>query len=241
MFASSLLAAASLLLATALADSSPYSKFVEDANAILAAATGKDAAQLDAINSWQATQTALPSADIDAQYQDYLDAYMTATSAPLPTWVTAIPSSLQAVATSFLKAEASLVLQDIAPIVSQYNADLSASPTAQATPTTIATPSSSNNTVVSTSAPIRATASSSFATLPANATAAQVSGTGTAISLSANGTGNAPMTPIGSAGGTPTKSVTPPVGTFGTSGAEKPAGVAVVAALIGVLGMIVLL
>lgn len=238
MFAPMLLAASSLLVATALADSSPYSKFVDDANSILAAATGKDAAQLDALNSWQATETAVPSADIDSQYQDYLDAYMTATSAPLPTWVTAIPPSLQAVATSFLQAEASLVVQDIAPIVSQYNADLSASTAAQAMPTV--TTLSSNDTVVSTSAP-SATASSGFATLPMNSTTVQMSGTGTAPAGSANSTGTAPITPIGTAGGSPTKSVTPPVSTFKASGAEKRAGVAAMAAVVGVLGMIVLL
>lgn len=240
MFASPLLAAAaSLLLATALADdSSPYSKFVDDANAVLAAATGKDAAQLDALNSWQATQTALPSADIESQYQDYLNAYMTATSAPLPTWVTAIPSSLQAAATSFLQAEASLVVQDIAPIfVSQYSADVSA---AQATPTV--TTLTSNDTTMSTSAPPSlATPSSGFATLSANSTStAQVSGSGTAPVVSTNSTGTNP--PVGTAGGAaPTNSVTPPVKTFRTSGAEKRAGVAVVAALVGVLGMMLLL
>ena len=233
---SSLLAASSssLLLATALADSSPYSKFIDDANSLLAAATGKDAAQLNALYSWQSTQTAVPSGDIDSQYQDYLDAYMTTTSAPLPAWVTAIPSSLQPVATSFLQAEASLVVQDIAPIVSEYNANVSA---AQATPTTT---SSSNTTVVSTSAP-SVTASSGFARVSANSTTSQMSGNGTTPNLSANSTVTAPITSIANAGASPTKSVTPPVTTIGTSGAEKPAGVAVAAAVVGVLGMMVLL
>ena len=173
-----------LLAATALADSSssdPYSKFVSDANSILAAATGTDAAQLDALYSWQATQTAVPSADLDAQYQDYLNAYVTAPSAPLPSWVTAIPTSLQPAMKSFLQAEATLVRQDIAPMVSQLDEEVSAySATAQT--------SSSNATVVATSTP----------------------------------------------------TVTSPQ-TLPHGGADRPAGMAGLAAVVAVLGMIVLL
>ena len=239
MFTSSLLAASSsLLLVTALADSSPYSKFIDDANSLLAAATGTDAAQLNALYQWQATQTAVPSGDLDSQYQDYLDAYMTTTSAPLPSWVTAIPSSLQPIATSFLQAEASLVVQDIAPMVSQFDIDVSAYTASHPTPTAT---SSSNTTVLSTPAP-SVTASSGFATGFANATMSQMSGNGTASTLSANGTVTAPIIPIATAGGSPTKSVTPPVATFNkASGAEKQAGVAMASALIGVLGIMALL
>lgn len=238
MFTSSFLAASSLLLVTALADSSPYSKFIDDANSLLAAATGNNAVQLNALYQWQATQTAIPSGDVNSQYQDYLDAYMTTTSAPLPSWVTAVPSSLQPIATSFLQAEASLVVQDIAPIVSQNIIDVSAYAASQATPTATY---SSNTTVVSTPAP-SVTASSGFTTGFANSTTSKMTGNGTASTLAANGTVTAPLIPIATAGGSPTKSVTPPVATFNkTSGAEKAAGVAMVSAMIGILGMVVLL
>lgn len=234
MFASpSLLATSSLLLATATAQSSPYSKFIDDANSLLAAATGSDAAQLDALYSWQATQTAIPSPDVDSQYQDYLNAYMTTTSAPLPAWMTAVPSSLRSVATSFLRAEASLVVQDIAPLVSQNDVLYSA---AQTAPTTI----SSHTTLVPTPAP-SATASNGFVVAPANATTLHMSGNGTASTLSANGTAVASTTSITTASGSPTKSVTPPATVLKSGGAEKPAGVAVAAAVIGLLGLVVLL
>lgn len=242
MFASSFLAASSLLLVTALADSSPYSKFIDDANSLLAAATGNNAVRLNALYQWQATQTAIPSGDVNSQYQDYLDAYMTTTSAPLPSWVTAVPSSLQPIATSFLQAEGSLVVQDIAPIVSQNNIDVSAYAASQATPTATPTATySSNSTVISTPAP-SVTASSGFTTGFANSTTSQMTGNGTASTLAANGTVTAAIIPIATAGGSPTKSVTPPVATFNkTSGAEKAAGVAVVSAMVGILGMVVLL
>ena len=236
MFASSLLAASSLLLATALADSSPYSKFIDDANSLLAAATGTDVTQLNAFYSWQATQTAIPSDAVSSQYQDYLDAYITTTSAPLPAFVTALPSSLQSIATSFLQAEASLVVQDIAPLVSQNNAALSIYSAGQAAPTTT---SSSNNTSTPTAAP-RATASG-FVTGPANGTTSQVSGNGTAPTLFANSTASATTAPITTALGSPTKSVTPPVTTHKTGGAEKPVSVAVAAAVVGILGIVVML
>ncbi|CAD6575057.1 MAG: hypothetical protein ASARMPREDX12_007077 [Alectoria sarmentosa] len=236
MFASSLLAASSLVLTTALADSSPYSKFVNDANSLLAAATGSDAAQLDALYSWQATQTAIPSSDVDSQYQKYLDAYMTTTSAPLPVWVTAVPSSLQPIATSFLQAEASLVVQDIAPLVSQNNVALSLYSAGQAAPTT----TSSNTLIVPTSAP-SATASTGFVIGPANMTTSQMSGNGTAPTVSAKSTATALTTSITTALGSPTKSVTQPKTTAKTGGAEKPAGVALAAAVVGIMGIVVLL
>ncbi|KAF6231792.1 hypothetical protein HO173_010094 [Letharia columbiana] len=237
MFLSSLLAASSVLLATALADSSPYSKFIDDANSLLAAATGNYAAQLNALYGWQATQTAVPSGDVDSQYQEYLNAFMTTTSAPLPAWVTAVPSSLQPIATSFLQAEASLVIQDIAPIVSQNNAAGSVNSAGQAAPAT----TSLKTTVVPTPA-TSATASSGFVSGPANTTSSQMSGNGTAPSLSAKTTATAPITSITTASGSPTKSVTPLVTTFNkTSEAEKPAGVAAAAAVVGILGIVVLL
>lgn len=235
MFASgSLLALSSLLVTTSLAQSQPYSKFINDANSLIAAATGSDAAQLNALYTWQATQTAIPTNDLSSQYQDYLDAYMTTTSASLPAWVTALPSSLQSVATSFLQAEASLVVQDIAPIVSQNNEAISLYSAAQAAPTT----SSSNTTVTPTSAP-SATLSSGFVSASANVTASQASGNGTAPVSFATSTKIAPIT---TATGSPTKSVASPSATVKkSSGAEKPAGVAVVAAVIGILGVVVLL
>ncbi len=235
MFASSLLAASSLILATALADSSPYSKFIDDANSLLAAATGSDVAQLNAFYSWQATQTAIPSNDVNSQYQEYLNAYITTTSAPLPAFVTAVPSSLHSIATSFLQAEASLVVQDIAPLVSQNNAAWSVYSAGQAAPTT----TSSTTTLAPTAAP-NATAIG-FVTGPANGTTSQVSGNGTAPTLSANSTASAPTAPITTASGSPTKSVTPPATTHKTGGAEKPASVAVAAAVVGILGIVVLL
>lgn len=238
MFASSLLAASfSLLLATALAESSPYSKFIDDANSLLAAATGSEAAQLDALYSWQVIQTAIPSGSVDSQYQAYLDAYMTTTSAPLPAWVTAVPSSLQPIATSFLQAEASLVVQDIAPLVSQNDNARSAYSAGQVAPTTA---SSKTKAVQQTSAP-SATASSGFVTGFANATTSQVSGNGTASTLPANSTAIAPVTRIAVASGSPTKSVTTPPTTVKTGGAEKTGGVAAAAAVIGILGVVVLL
>ncbi|CAF9918618.1 hypothetical protein IMSHALPRED_004359 [Imshaugia aleurites] len=237
MFATSLLAASSLLflLPSAFAQSSPYSKFIADANSLLAAATGTDLSQLNALYSWQATQTAVPSGDVDSQYQDYLDAYMTTTSAPLPSWVTAIPSSLQPIATSFLQAEASLVVQDIAPLVSQNNNAESIYSAGQAAPTL----TSSNVNAAPTSAP-SAPASSSFVSGPMNVTTSQVSGNGTALTGSATSTASVPNTPITTASGSPTKSVTGPSATF-KGGAERTAGVAVVAAVVGILGVVVLL
>ncbi|KAL9135390.1 MAG: hypothetical protein Q9175_003422 [Cornicularia normoerica] len=236
MFVSSLLAASALLLATALASSSsPYSRFIDDANSLLTAATASDAAQLNALYSWQATQTAIPSGDVDSQYQDYLDAYMTTTSAPLPAWVTALPSSLQPIATSFLQAEASLVVQDIAPVVSQNSAAWSIYSAAQAAPTV----TSLNATVVPTPAP-SATANTGFVISPANITTSQMSGIGTAPTLSANSTAIVPITSIATALGSPTKSAIPPTTTFKTGGAEKPAGVAMAAAVAGIMGAVVL-
>ena len=213
-----------LLAATALADSSssdPYSKFVSDANSILAAATGTDAAQLDALYSWQATQTAVPSADLDAQYQDYLNAYVTAPSAPLPSWVTAIPTSLQPAMKSFLQAEATLVRQDIAPMVSQFDEEVSAY----------------SATVVATSTPT-VTASSGFKQVSANVSTARVS---SGVVPSANSTG----TPSSNSNGTAGIPVTPPTvtspQTLPHGGADRPAGMAGLAAVVAVLGMIVLL
>ena len=236
MFASSLLVATSLLLATTLADSSPYSKFIDDANSLLAAATGSDVTQLNALYTWQATQTAIPSGDVNSQYQEYLDAYMTTTSAPLPAWVTAVPSSLQPIVTSFLQAEASLVVQDIAPIVSQNNAAWSIYSAGQTAPTT----TSSHTTEAPTPAP-SATASTGFVIGSANVTTSQASGNGTAPTLSAQSTANASITSITTASGSPTKSVTPPAATHKTGGAEKPASAAMAAAVVGILGVVVLL
>lgn len=235
MFTSSLLAASFLLLTTAFADSSPYSKFIADANSLLAAATGNQAAQLNALYGWQATQTAIASGDINSQYQAYLDAYMTATSAPLPGWVTAVPSSLQPIATSFLQAEASLVVQDVAPIVSQNNVAWSMYSAGQATPTT----TSLKTTVVPTPAQSAIT-STGFVIGSANTTSSSMSGNGTAPTLSANGTAIAPVTSITTASGSPTKSATPLVTPF-KGGAEKPADVAAAAAVVGLLGIVVLL
>ena len=243
MFASPSLLVLVLAAATALADSDPYSKFGSDANALLAAPTGTAAAQLDAIYSWQLTQTAVPSADLESQYQDYLNAYMSAASVPLPAWVTAIPSSLQPVMTSFLQAEATLVRQDIAPLVSQFEEDVSAySATAQATPAPTSS-SSSNATVVSASASTMVTASSGFAQVSANASAARVS---SGMMPSANSTGSPLTTSNGTAGAAaPTNSVTPPTvtkpQTVPKGGADRPAGMAGLAAVVGVLGMMVLL
>ena len=237
MFASSLLAASSLLLASALAQSSPYSKFIDDANSLLAAATGSDAAQLSALYGWQATQTAVPSGDVSSQYQDYLDAYMTATSAPFPAWVAAIPSSLQPIATSFLQAEASLVAQDIAPLVSQNNNAISLYSAGQAAPTT----TSANTEAVPTSAP-SATPSSGFVSGSTNVTTSQVSVNGTAPGVSAKGTASASITLITSASGSPTKSVIAPVAPFkGAAGKPASVAVAVAAAVVGTLGVVVLL
>ena len=243
MFASSLLAALSsiLLLTTALADSSPYSKFISDANSLLAAATGNEVAQLNALYSWQATQTAIPSGDVNSQYQEYLDAYMTTTSAPLPAWLTAVPPSLQPIATSFLQAEASLVVQDIAPLVSENNHALSIYSAAQAGPTT--TTSSSNIVMVQTPAPsAAATASSGFVTASANVTRPLImSGTGTAPTRPANSTAIASATTFPFASESPSRLMTAPETTVKTGGAEKRGGVAAAAGLIGILGIVVLL
>ena len=240
MFASSLWVASSLLFATTLADSSPYSKFINDANSLIAAATGANGASLEALYSWQATQTAVPSDDVNSQYQDYLNSFMTTTSAPLPAWVTAIPSSLQPAATSFLQAEASLVVQDIAPLVSQNDAAYSTYSAGQAATTT----TSVNNTAVSTSAS-SGTTSTGFVKGAANMTTSQVSATGTAQTLSTNGTTIVPSTPITTATGSPTSSPTPSVTTPATfhpgSGAEKPASRALSAAVIAFVGVVVLL
>ena len=241
MFASSLWAASSLLVvAAALADSSPYSNFIDDANSLLAAATGADGASLDALYSWQATQTAVPSDDVNSQYQNYLNSFMTTTSAPLPAWVTAVPSSLQPAATSFLQAEASLVVQDIAPLVSQNDAAVSTYLAGQAATTTTSVP----NTVVSTSAP-SVTASTGFVKSAANMTTSQVSTNGTAQILSTNSSMIVPSTPIATATGSPTPSPTPSVTKPATfhpgSGAEKPASVALAAAVVAFVGVVVLL
>ena len=236
MFASSLWTASSLLFATALADSSPYSKFINDANSLLAAATSADGASLDALYSWQATQTAVPSDEVNSQYQDYLNSFMTTTSAPLPAWVTAVPSSLQPAATSFLQAEASLVVQDIAPLVSQNDAAVSIYSAGQAAPTT----TSVNSTAVSTPAP-SVTASTGFVRGAANMTTSQVSANGTAQTPSANSTPTIPTTSITTATGSPTPSVTTPANFHPGSGAEKPASVALAAAVIAFIGVVVLL
>lgn len=235
MFPSSLLVASTLLLTTALADSSPYSKFINDANSLLAAATASDAAQLNALYTWQATQTAIPSDEISSQYQEYLNAFTTTTSAPLPAWMTAVPSSLQPIASSFLQAEASLVVQDIAPIVSQNNAEWYLNSANQAAPATI----SSESTPVPTSAP-SATASTGFVIGPTNITTSSMSANGTAPPVSANGTATASITSITTASGSPTKPITQPKTTF-KGGAEKPAGAAAAAAVVGIMGIVVLL
>ncbi|KAM0794513.1 hypothetical protein BDR22DRAFT_895091 [Usnea florida] len=240
MFASSLWVASSLLFATTLADSSPYSKFINDANSLLAAATGADGASLEALYSWQATQTAVPSDDVNSQYQDYLNSFMTTTSAPLPAWVTAVPSSLQPAATSFLQAEASLVVQDIAPLVSQNDAAYSTYSVGQAATTT----TSVNNTAASTPAS-SGSASTGFVKGAANMTTSQVSATRTAQTLSTNGSAIVPSTPITTATGSPTPSPTPSVTTPATfhpgSGAEKPASRALAAAVVAFIGVVVLL
>lgn len=224
MLASTFLATSSLLLTTTLATSSPYSKFIADANSLLAAATGKDAAQLNALNSWQATQTAIPSANIDFEYQSYLDAFMTTTSAPLPAWVTAVPSSLQPIATSFLQAEASLVIKDIQPIVSQNQGAWSAYSAGRATQ---ATGTLKNEKVL-------ATASSGFKTTAASATK---SSSGTASTTTAT----VPTTSVTSASGSPTKSPTGPATTSkSTSGADGPADMAAAAAVVGIMALVVL-
>ena len=251
MFAPLLLAAATtslLLLTSARADDpdAPYSKFISDANSLLAAATGTDAAQLSALNQWQVTETAIPSAVIEEQYQDYLNAYMTATSAPLPAWVTAIPSSLQPVVSSFLQAEASLVYQDIAPMISQDDVEASsyviaAQTTATATADAVMSSGAAAN-VTTTSAAPNATATSLFATGGQNATVTQVSGNGTTATPSANQTTATLVTTSSTT--SPTNSVTPPTTTpqqKPTSGAERSGGVAMVGALVGILGMMVLL
>lgn len=220
-------------------DSNPYSKFISDANALLAAATGTAASQLSALYAWQATQTAIPSPALNAQYQSYLDAYMTTTSVALPPWITAVPSSLQPAASSFLQAEASLVVQDIAPIVSEFGVGAS---------TTTAAAGSTSKSITEAWTVVPATptttASAGFGTGVANANATMAQGTGNGtVQTTAAANGTASVTSITTASGSPTKSVTPPVTTFppGSGAEKKSAGVAVVAALVAVMGMMVLL
>ena len=256
MIATAVLAASSLLLAVpaTLADSNPFSQVINDANLILATATGDAAEQLQAIGSWVATETAIPSAVIEAQYSSYLNAYITTTNAPLPPWVTALPDSLQPAMISFLQQEASLVMQEIAPAASQMSQDGVSFSAAQVIATPVSSLSNGAN-VLTTPAPT-ATASSGFAIGIMNATLSRMADNGTATTLSTDGgmSHNGTATTISTNGGimtappivtdsaTPTRPVTPPITTVARgNGAEKKEGVALVAAVIGLMGMMVLL
>ncbi len=99
------------------------SKFASDAESV---ALGNTAAA-DAVNSWQATQTAVSNSDIKAQANDYLNAFITATATALPPYLTALPTSLQSYVSSVLVGEASLVMTEVAPLVSSVMASASAS------------------------------------------------------------------------------------------------------------------
>ena len=237
------------------ANTSIYSKFLSDANALLTSATGAEAASLNALFNWQVTQTAVPNPDLNSQYQDYLNAYVTTSSVPLPAWVTAVPSSLQPVATSFLQAEGRLVQVDFAPVFSsQEGAFFSAlGGTSAPSPTTISASSSSSSSSPSAISSM-ATNSTTTTSAPSATAQTQTNNNGTtivAVTTASNGTvfttssfsplANGTTVPITTdATPSPTRSVTPPAAATSshkTGGAPEKRSVAT-AALVGIFGVV---
>lgn len=87
----------------------------------------ENTAAANALYSFQETQTAVPLKAIASQDDQYLNAFVTATTAPLPAYISALPTSLQPYASSIFIGDGSIVRTDVAPAMSSEMAAASSS------------------------------------------------------------------------------------------------------------------
>lgn len=122
-----------------------YSKAMTDYSAISSAA----APVATAFSAWISTQSALPTSLIQSQDEDFANAAATASTPPLPAYVTALPSSIQAGVSSAYQALAGYEQTDLAPLYSDHSSAMSSAvgvkPGAQTTFATSAVPTNSAN------------------------------------------------------------------------------------------------
>ncbi|KAL6720573.1 hypothetical protein ACLMJK_002497 [Lecanora helva] len=142
MYTQTLISAAVLVGACAAQSASSVDPVRSEASANYAALTSQYAGAASAINAWESTETAVPTEVVESQAKAYVSA--TARS-DLPSFITAVPSSLQAPAASILQGDASIIgLASVAAAASSglpsHSANGTGAPTTPAQPTVSTNP-----------------------------------------------------------------------------------------------------